>query len=61
MYRFIKKKLFRNHDKVYSVEIPENIDIEIIRTLKQLDLTDHEIKETIKSLRSRKDLNSSSR
>ena len=61
MYSFIKKKYFRNPAKTYIAEIPENIDKEIIKTLRELDLTDYEISEAIKSLRMRKDFNSSSR
>ena len=57
----IKKKYFRNPTKTYIAEIPENIDKEIIKTLRELDLTDYEISEAIKSLRMRKDFNSSSR
>jgi len=61
VYSLIKKKFFRNPAKTYMTEIPEDIDKEIIKTLKQLDLTDNEISEAIKSLRMRKDFNSSSR
>tara|TARA_Y100000310_G_C20417123_1_gene684870 strand:+ start:571 stop:753 length:183 start_codon:yes stop_codon:yes gene_type:complete len=45
MYNFIKRICsFRKTDKVFRVTVPKNLDDELAETLRQLDVSESEIK-----------------
>jgi hypothetical protein len=53
MYRFIKQKIKKNFTsseiKTFNVEVPKDVDNEIIRALRGLNLTEEEIKYSLRS------------
>ena len=60
MYNILKNSLRRlymanREPKSYSVIIPENIDYEIEKVLRELNLSDEEINRTMSNRKSKKD------
>jgi hypothetical protein len=53
MYRFIKQKIKKNFTskeiKAFNVEVPKDVDNEIIRALRGLNLTEEEIQYSLRS------------
>ena len=54
MYSFIKKKFFQREPKTYRVSIPKDIDDEILKTLRELNLSEREIREAMSGFNVRK-------
>tara|TARA_B100000214_G_C23639352_1_gene477674 strand:+ start:453 stop:617 length:165 start_codon:yes stop_codon:yes gene_type:complete len=54
MYGFIKKKFFKREPKTYEVSIPKDIEGEILKTLRELNLSEREIREAVSSFNIRK-------